>query len=98
MPCWGGAPGRWKEMTCGPRVSVRRGRGGGTDLVREACWTWAASWPGPVSLPAAFSYFLFFLFSFFCFIFSFISFAIFIQIKSNHFQKFCKIHIKVLNQ
>jgi hypothetical protein len=49
--------------------------------------------------PGPFSYFsLLCFFSFSIFLISFIDFAKMLQINSNRFQKFCKIHSKVLNQ
>jgi hypothetical protein len=41
---------------------------------------------------------LFWRFILFCFLVSFIAFAKMLQIKPNHFHKFCKIYSKVLNQ
>jgi hypothetical protein len=45
-----------------------------------------------------FHIFLSFVLFFFYFLISFTDFAKMLQINSNHFQKFCKIHSKVLNQ
>jgi hypothetical protein len=55
---------------------------------------WAACGTGPKFIPEA----LFFFFSFSVFLIPFIDFAKLLQMKSNHFQKFCKIQDKVLNQ
>jgi hypothetical protein len=48
----------------------------------------------------AFSSYFFCAISFliFCFLISFLDFAKLLQMNSNHFQKFCKIQDKVLNQ
>jgi hypothetical protein len=59
----------------------------------------AALTSGPKCSPRGPS--LFFLFSslfFFCFLISFVTFANMLEINSNHFHKFCKIHSKVSNQ
>jgi hypothetical protein len=53
---------------------------------------------GPIRFPLAFFYFFVLFFFFFCFLISFVTFANMLQINSNHFHKFCKIHNKVLNQ
>jgi hypothetical protein len=50
------------------------------------------------SLRPLFIFILFSPFSFSVFLISFIDFAKKLQFNSNHFQKFCKIHCKVLNQ
>jgi hypothetical protein len=82
----------------GPTVSEREGEDGGTGSV---CFPGlrAGSSAGPKVTPWPFYYFyFFFLFFFFCFPISFIAFAKLLQIKPNHFHKFCKNHSKVLNQ
>jgi hypothetical protein len=91
----GGADG-W-----GP-LSVRGGEGAryrfGRGLVgpRAASPYWAEGFPEAQFI----FFFLFFSSSFllFCFSISFTDFAQLLQINSNHFQKFCKIQGKVLNQ
>jgi hypothetical protein len=58
------------------------------------CWA-GSSRVGPVRLSL---FFCSVILSIFCFLISFIDFAKLLQINSNHFQKFCKIQGKVLNQ
>jgi hypothetical protein len=58
-----------------------------------------ASGVGPKGFPGAlFHIFLSFVLFFFYFLISFTDFAKMFQIKSNLFQKICKIHSRVLNQ
>jgi hypothetical protein len=68
-------------------------RGGGCWAV-GSFWPWAEPFPGSISHFLLFSSFSFYLF----FPISFIDFAKMLQITSNHFQRFCKIDCKVLNQ
>jgi hypothetical protein len=82
----------------GPRVSEVGGREGGTGSVfaywAAGCFNfWAERFP-----PRPFSIFLFSSLFLFCFLISFVTFANMLQINSNHFHKFCKIHSKVSNQ
>jgi hypothetical protein len=76
-------------MTCGSWGSADK-EGAGTDSVRESCWAWAASWPGPVSLPAAYSYFLI-SFSFIFLEFYFISNLLQKKNASNQFKPLSEI-------
>jgi hypothetical protein len=56
----------------------------------------AVGWNGSRGPFSCFSLLCFFSFS--IFLISFIDFAKILQITSNHFQRFCKIHSRVLNQ
>jgi hypothetical protein len=91
----GSCPGVEDGLTGGVHLLVGEGEAegtssgeAGTGRGRKLAWAGSVS-PGLLSL--------FFLF-FFSFLFSFLSFAILIQIRSNHFQKFSKILSNVLSQ
>jgi hypothetical protein len=87
-------------LTGGVQCQRARERTEGTGSGRGVVGPWAHSGRGLERLPGSISQFLLFSsFSFYLFFpISFIDFAKMLQITSNHFQRFCKIHCKVLNQ
>jgi hypothetical protein len=71
----------------------------GTGSGRGVAGPWARSGHGLEWFPGpSFTFFSSLLLFFFYFLIPFIDFARMFQISSNHFQKFCKNHSKVLNQ
>jgi hypothetical protein len=88
---------RKKNLTVGgPPVSEVREREGVTVRVCVEVGRGPILKLGQMGSPGPFYIFFFlFFFSYFLFSISFIDFAKLLQINSNHFQKFCKIHRKV---
>jgi hypothetical protein len=87
------------DLTGGPHLSVSNERRRDTLLGLHVAGPRAELGIGLNGSPSAFSsFFISFHFSFCIFPISFILLANLIQLKSNHFQKFCKIHSNVLNQ
>jgi hypothetical protein len=93
----------WSHLSARKKREIkekkRKGVRGGE---KQASWAaarllWA---PGRPSWADAVLFSLFFVLNIFlfCFLFCFITFAKMLQIKPNHFHKFCKIYSKVLNQ
>jgi hypothetical protein len=84
-----------KMMTGGLHLSLGRREGAYRFGFLTPGGPWAACGTGPIRFPG--SIFIFFsslLLFFFYFLNSFIDFAKMLQINSNHFQNFCKIHSK----
>jgi hypothetical protein len=80
-------------------MSACRREGEDTGLGRGVAGPWARSGRGLEWFPGpSFIFFLFFLFSFYDFLFLSQILYKMLQNNSNHYQKFCKIHSKVLNQ
>jgi hypothetical protein len=91
--------GGGRRLTGGSHESVRGSEKGCTGSVCLLDGPRARSPVGLKGFPGSISIFISsFLFFFFCFLISFLEFAKLLQINSNHFQKFCKIQGKVLNQ
>jgi hypothetical protein len=82
-------------MTGGAHLSEREEKGEVTGSGERGVGPRADSSSGPNGSPGPFNYFLFFLFLFFI---SFITFSFVLQIHSNQFLKFSKIHLNILRQ